>query len=49
MVKIFMALARGRKANARLYAPKPGPPRNEMFAALGLPAGADLARLRSAG
>jgi len=49
MVKIFLALARGRKANARLYAPKPGPPRNEMFAALGLPAGADLARLKSAG
>ena len=49
MAKIFAALARGRKANARFYAPKPGPPRTEMFAALGLPAGADLARLRAGG
>ena len=48
MLKVFVALARGRKANARFYAPKPGPPRLEMFAALGLPAAADLARVKAA-
>jgi 2-polyprenyl-6-methoxyphenol hydroxylase-like FAD-dependent oxidoreductase len=46
MIKVFIALARGRKANVRFYAPKAGPGRLEMFAALGLPAGADLERLR---
>lgn len=48
LIKVFVALARGRRANARFYAPKPGPPRLEMFAALGLPATADLERLTPA-
>ncbi len=48
LIKIFGAMARGRKANAHLYPEKPGPDRWEMFAALGLPAGADLARLKAA-
>jgi len=47
MIKVFVALARGRRANARFYARKAGPGRLEMFAALGLPAAADLERLRS--
>jgi len=38
MIKVFGALVRGRKANARFYPPKAGPARLEMFAALGLPA-----------
>jgi 2-polyprenyl-6-methoxyphenol hydroxylase-like FAD-dependent oxidoreductase len=46
--KVFRAMARGRKANARFYAEKPGPDRWEMFAQLGLPPAADLERLRAA-
>ena len=37
-----------RKANAHLYPEKPGPGRLAMFAALGLAAGADRARLKAA-
>jgi 2-polyprenyl-6-methoxyphenol hydroxylase-like FAD-dependent oxidoreductase len=48
MAKIGMALVRGRKANARFYPARPGPERLEMFAALGLPAEADLLRLKAA-
>jgi 2-polyprenyl-6-methoxyphenol hydroxylase-like FAD-dependent oxidoreductase len=43
MAKVFAALARGRKANARFYAPKPGPDRQEMFEVLGLPVQARVA------
>ena len=48
LAKIGAALIRGRKANARFHPPKPGPDRLEMFAALGLSAGADLRRLKAA-
>jgi 2-polyprenyl-6-methoxyphenol hydroxylase-like FAD-dependent oxidoreductase len=41
-IKVFAALARGKKANARFYAPKPGPGRAEMFEALGLSAAGKL-------
>jgi flavin-dependent dehydrogenase len=45
LLKVFAAWARGRRANAHLYAPKPGPPRLAMFAALSLPPLADLERI----
>jgi hypothetical protein len=45
LLKVFAAWARGRRANARLYAQKPGPPRLAMFAVLGLPPLADLERI----
>lgn len=48
LIKVFGVMARGRKANAHLYPEKAGPDRTEMFEALGLPAGADLARLKAA-
>jgi 2-polyprenyl-6-methoxyphenol hydroxylase-like FAD-dependent oxidoreductase len=48
LAKVFGAMARGRKANARFYPEKPGPDRWEMFRRLGLDAGADLARLKAA-
>jgi len=48
LAKVAAAMLRGRKANARFYAEKPGPGRLEMFAALGLPAEADRGRLRAA-
>jgi 2-polyprenyl-6-methoxyphenol hydroxylase-like FAD-dependent oxidoreductase len=48
LAKVFAVMARGRKANAHLYPEKPGPDRWAMFAALGLPAGVDLARLKAA-
>jgi len=47
LVKILGVWAKGRRANAALYAPKPGPDRAAMFAVLGLDADADLARLRA--
>jgi hypothetical protein len=47
LAKVLAVWARGRRANARFYAEKPGPGRAEMFAHLGLPAEADLERLRS--
>jgi 2-polyprenyl-6-methoxyphenol hydroxylase-like FAD-dependent oxidoreductase len=40
--------ARGRRANAKYYAEKPGPPRGEMLARLDLPIDADLQRIRAA-
>jgi len=46
MARVLATWARGRRANARYYAEKPGPERGEMFARLGLPADADLQRLR---
>ncbi len=49
MIKVVAALARGRKANARFHPPKAGPPRLEMFAALGLPALAVSGAYRPAG
>jgi len=49
LIKVFVALARGRRANARFYAPKAGPARSEMFAALDLPAAGNLERLRPVG
>ncbi|MBA3812046.1 MAG: FAD-dependent oxidoreductase [Caulobacteraceae bacterium] len=49
LAKVLATWARGRRANAPYYAEKSGPGRTEMFADLGLPAGADLARLRAAG
>ncbi len=48
LAKVLAAMARGRKANAHLYPEKSGPDRLAMFAALGLAAGADLARLKAA-
>jgi flavin-dependent dehydrogenase len=48
LAKCGLAMVRGRKANARFYAEKPGPNRPEMFAALGLPADADLLRVEAA-
>jgi hypothetical protein len=48
LAKVTLALARGRKANAHLYPAKAGPGRWDMFAALGLPSGADLERLKAA-
>ena len=48
LAKALIAWGRGRRANAHLYAEKVGPGRAEMFAALGLAADSDLARLRSA-
>ncbi|HZL00807.1 MAG TPA: FAD-dependent oxidoreductase, partial [Caulobacteraceae bacterium] len=44
MATILATWARGREANARFYAEKPGPPRAEMFAALGLSVTEDLMR-----
>ncbi len=49
LAKVLATWARGRRANAAYYAQKSGPGRAEMFTHLGLPAGADLARLRAAG
>ena len=46
LARIIAVWAKGRHANAHLYAPKPGPERPAMFAALGLDASADLARAR---
>jgi flavin-dependent dehydrogenase len=48
LAKVGAALVRGRKANARYYPERPGPRRLEMFAALDLPAEADLRRLKAA-
>jgi flavin-dependent dehydrogenase len=48
LAKVGAALVRGRKANARFYPERPGPERLEMFTALGLPAEADLRRLKAA-
>ena len=48
IAKVLATWARGRRANARFYAEKPGPGRAEMFAHLDLPPGADLERLRAA-
>ena len=48
LVKILAVWARGRRANAALYAAKPGPDRATMFAALGLDADADRVRVRAA-
>jgi 2-polyprenyl-6-methoxyphenol hydroxylase-like FAD-dependent oxidoreductase len=48
LVKVLRTMARGRKANAHLYAEKPGPGRWEMFRLLGLAPDADLQRLREA-
>ena len=48
LARILAVWARGRRANAPLYAPKSGPDRPAMFAALGLDAAADLARVRAA-
>jgi flavin-dependent dehydrogenase len=48
IAKVLATWARGRRANARFYAEKPGPGRAEMFAHLGLPPEADLQRLRAA-
>ena len=49
LARILATWARGRRANAKYYAEKPGPPRGEMFARLNLPSDADLRRLRAAG
>jgi 2-polyprenyl-6-methoxyphenol hydroxylase-like FAD-dependent oxidoreductase len=46
LATILATWARGRRANAAFYADKPGPPRLAMFAVLGLPAEAELARRR---
>lgn len=48
LAKVLGTWARGRRANARYYAARPGPPRGEMFAHLGLPTDADVKRLRAA-
>ena len=48
LAKVLSVWARGRRANARYYAERPGPPRGEMFARLGLPVDADVKRIRAA-
>lgn len=48
MARVLMTWARGRKANAALYPPKPGPEREEMMASLGLDFQADVALARQA-
>lgn len=48
MLKILRVWARGKAANADLYAPKPGPDRRPMFEALGLDLHADEQRVRQA-
>ncbi len=48
LAKIVRVMARGRRANAHLYPEKAGPGRKEMFETLGLPADADLRRLKDA-
>lgn len=42
MAKVLLTWARGRKANAAVYPPKPGPEREEMMAGLGLDFRADI-------
>ena len=49
LFRILTTWARGRKANARYYAEKPGPDRGEMFARLQLPANIDLQRIQATG
>ncbi|HEY5070836.1 MAG TPA: FAD-dependent oxidoreductase [Caulobacteraceae bacterium] len=49
LAKILTTWARGRRANAKFYAEKPGPPRAAMFNTLGLPPLADLERVRGDG
>jgi hypothetical protein len=49
LARVMATWARGRRANAKYYAEKPGPPRGEMFSRLNLPVDADLQRLRAAG
>jgi 2-polyprenyl-6-methoxyphenol hydroxylase-like FAD-dependent oxidoreductase len=48
LAAIALAMARGRKANAKFYPEKPGPGRWAMFEALDLAPDADLARLKAA-
>ena len=48
LIKVLGWWARGRKANAAAYPPKPGPGREEMMRALALDPAADIARLAAA-
>ena len=48
MAKVLAAWARGKRANAAYYTPKPGPDRATMFDALGLPQHTDWERLKAA-
>lgn len=48
LIKVLATWARGRRANAHLYAEKPGPPRLAMFETLGLPPLADVERIGAA-
>lgn len=48
LARVLATWARGRRANAKYYAAKPGPERREMFARLNLPIDADLRRIRAA-
>jgi len=45
---VLTTWARGKRANAAFYPPKPGPARDEMFTALGLDPLADLQRVQAA-
>jgi 2-polyprenyl-6-methoxyphenol hydroxylase-like FAD-dependent oxidoreductase len=47
LAKIVRVWARGRRRNAALYPPKPGPDRPEMFAAVGVSPQADMDRIRA--
>ena len=47
LAKIARVWARGKERNAHLYAPKGGPDREAMFAAVGVSATADIERMRS--
>jgi 2-polyprenyl-6-methoxyphenol hydroxylase-like FAD-dependent oxidoreductase len=48
MAKVLLVWARGKKANAAHYPPKPGPEREEMMRALGIDPLADVALARQA-
>jgi len=47
LARIAKVWARGKARNADLYPPKPGPDREEMFQAVGVPADVDKARVRA--
>ncbi|MBU6371507.1 MAG: FAD-dependent oxidoreductase [Alphaproteobacteria bacterium] len=48
LAKVLLVWARGKRANAKAYPPKPGPDREEMLAAIGVDAQADVVRLAQA-
>jgi hypothetical protein len=48
LLKVLRYWVRGKKANAAVYPPKPGPGRQELMLALGLRPELDIARLAAA-